>query len=139
MPISFLPVIKVLDVSDVELPIKVTATRRSDGNLWWKHTPAVPRVMHKYSEVQIASYSIQDRMNAYQFSQTLFNLLLFNTLQLHRPQKFTFTVENDAIQFTYYVDEDEVIFIPRLPRNGQLLRFTLVENFPVLKLHLKLQ
>jgi hypothetical protein len=138
MVVNHLPVIKVLDVSTIPIPLKVTVTRRTDGKLWWKYTNVVPDIMHDFSTIKIADTGIADRMEAYKFSQCLYNLLLYNNLQLDMVQKFVFTYENDMSTFIYFIDEDEVIIVPMLPCHGQSLKFTLYENkYPILKLQTK--
>lgn len=134
MGVSYLPIIKVFDVSDVDIPKKVTATRKTDGKLWWKYTNTIPVEQHEFSKIKIVNTGIVDRMVSYSFSQCLFNLLLYNNLELDRPQKYLFATENNMCTFTYFIDEDEIIVIPRLPSNNQILKFTLCHDCPVLKL-----
>jgi hypothetical protein len=137
MPVKYLPVIKVFDVSNVDIPQKVTITRKSDGKLWWKYANAVPTLKNEFNTIKIIDMGIPDRMVAYKFTQCLFNFMLYNNLQLNKPQKFTFTTDNDMCTFTYFIEEDEVIMIPKMPNNGQLIKFSLFENkFPVLKLQI---
>lgn len=135
MVVNFLPIIKVFDVSNIPIPLKVTVARRMDGKLWWKYCNAIPQFQHDFSKIKISDNGIVDRMVAYKFSQCLFNLLLYNNLNMSTPQKFIFVSESNISTFIYFIDEDEIIFIPKLPDHNHSLKFTLFEDkFPIIKL-----
>lgn len=135
MGIHYIPIIRVFDVSNLDIPKKVAASRRTDGKLWWKYANTIPVQQHEFSKIKIMNNAMTNKMEAYKFSQCLFNLLLYNNLQLDIPQKFTFTTENDMSTFIYFLDEDEVVVIPIMPNHHQLLKFTLYESkYPILKL-----
>jgi hypothetical protein len=132
--IQYLPIIKVLDFSDITIPKRVTVVRRDDGKLWWMYTNAIPEIKNDLNSIKILNNGIIDRFESYKFSQCLFNILLYNNLTLDRPQKFTFINDNGIATFTYFIDEDEIISIPILPQHNHSIKFTLYENYPVMKL-----
>lgn len=135
MTVDYIPLIKVFDVSKIDVPKKVTVNRRSDGKLWWMYADTAPTMKNNFSKIKISIGGIDDKYETYKFSQNLYNLFIYNNLDLETPQKFIFNSENNMNTFIYFIDEDEVIIIPKLPDHGQMLKFTLFENkFPILKL-----
>lgn len=130
---KYLPIIKVLDMSTIDIPKRITILRRDNGKLWWKYTDAIPTIQHNLSKIHISSSRISDRYESYKFTQCLFNLLLYNNLQLDRPQKFKIDeLCDNTISFTYFIDEEEIISIPIMPQHSHSLKFTLFDNYPVL-------
>lgn len=141
MVVEYLPTIKVLDVSSISIPLKVTVTRRNDGKLWWKYCNAIPQIQNDVSKINIAQSGTVDRLISYRFTQCLLNLLIYNNLAMSTPQKFIFSTDNDILVFIYFVDEDEIIYVPTLPNceGNQTLKFTLYEDkYPIMKLQMNL-
>lgn len=138
MVIEYTPVIRVHDVSTLQVPQKVTVTRRPDGQLWWKYAPVVPVQKNTPNEIKFIESRGGDRLEAHKFSQCLFNLVMYNEFDLGRAQKFLFTSDHNCNRFVYFMEEDEVVVVPKLPNHGQQVIFTLYEDtYPAMKLQTK--
>lgn len=135
--IRYLPYIKVLNLLDLEFPIKVAISRRGGESLWWKYAPCIPTILlDPRASVSVVNESFPDRFLSYLFSQTFFTIYMYNKLHLNDPLKFF--IDGDNHSFYYFFSEDEVLTIPLLTKHPSLtVILTQFDSQPVLKINVR--
>lgn len=134
--IQYLPCIRVINLLELDTPIKVTLSSRDDDTkMWWKFAPCIPSlVMDPRSSVTIVGTPYpEDRFKTYLLSQTFFTIYMYNKLSLDDPLKYY--IDDDGFTFYYFIAYGEVLAIPLLMRHPMLN--VLLSNFdhrPVLKI-----
>jgi hypothetical protein len=135
--IKYLPYIKVLDLMSLDVPIKVTTSRRGtiDGPLWWKFAPSIPVMrLDPRSAVSMVNGVFCDRFNAYLFSQAFFTFYMYNNLYMGNPLKYY--IDDTSYSFYYFIGEGEMLTVPLLVKHP-LLNVILTQfddGKPVLKI-----
>lgn len=131
MPVSFTPIIKVLNPCEYDTPIKVMAVKKDD-KLWWMHAPVVPTIVaNSRNNVKIIEGG-GDKFDTYLFSQLFQNVYMYNDLRMDLPQKFF--MEGNVLY--YFLDVDvETITIPLFYRSPTVsIMFTKFKDKPALKM-----
>jgi hypothetical protein len=140
--ITFVPLIKTVDLTKLDKPIKLTIDKKDatkDGPLWWKYVPFIPSiVMDPRTAVSVVSEEFDSPFMAYLFSQTFFTIYMYNKLDFDDPLKFY--VETDSNSFYYFINQGEIIYIPLLLKNENLsVILTKFNDLPALKIQCKPQ
>jgi hypothetical protein len=132
--VQYMPCIKVLNLVDIEYPVKLAISKRGGHSLWWKYAPCIPTiVMDPRTSVSVLNEVFMDRFSAYLFSQTFFNIYMYNKLSFDDPLKFY--VDEDHYSFYYFLSEGEVITIPLLRQHPLLVvMLTRFDDRPVIKI-----
>ena len=133
--IKYVPLIKSVDLKNLERPIKLTVDKKDDkGPLWWKYTSFVPSiVMDPRTAVTVITEKFDNPFMAYLFSQTFFTIYMYNKLDFDDPLKFY--IEEESNSFYYFINRGEVLYIPLLLKHDALnVTLTQFNDLPVLKI-----
>lgn len=116
------PCVKVVDVSHLDSPVKVTLHAR-----WWELThDVIPRAN---TDIKQCVRVVRNLFNAkaFVFEQVLVNILMFNNLNLEDPYKFAY--DDKTCTFVYFMNDGESIVVPPLPQTkSHLVHFTLFDK-----------
>lgn len=137
---NFVPLIRSVNLLELEKPIKLTIDTKGDsGPLWWKYTPFIPTIqMDPRTAVSIDLDKFDNRFMAYLFSQTFFTIYMYNKMDFDDPLKFY--VDDDTNSFYYFINKGEILYIPLLTKHDDLnVTLTHFNELPVLKIQVSKQ
>jgi len=135
MVVVHTPIIRILDVCQMDTPIKVMVTRLNGDKLWWKHAPVIPKlVTTERNKVKIINDPDKiDKMTSYLFTQLFFNILFYNNFKLDVPQKYY--IDRDCTFYYFMEIEKDIIIIPLFFRHPSVeIIFTQFKDRPALKI-----
>lgn len=134
--ISYVPLIKTIDLTTLEKPIKLTVDKKTpnDDHLWWKYVSYIPTIiMDPRTAVSVITEKFENPFMAYLFSHTFFTIYMYNKLDFDDPLKFY--VEEETNSFYYFINQGEILYIPLLIKHKNLkVILTQFNNLPVLKI-----
>lgn len=136
--INYVPIIKVINLLNLERPIKVMVVSRDNDTLWWKFKECVPEIqMDPRSSVSfVANRDFGGSFSTYLISHTFYTIYMYNKLILNNPTNYL--VSGSTI--FYFFNNNEVITIPYLFRHPFLtVILTQINGRPVLKISVEKQ
>jgi hypothetical protein len=137
---NFVPLIKSINLLELDKPIKLTIDSKSEGGvLWWKYTPFIPKIqMDPRNGVSVVLNHFDNPFMAYLFSQTFFTIYMYNKMDFDNPLKFY--VESETNSFYYFINQGEILYIPLLIKHNDLnVLLTHFNELPVLKIQVTKQ
>lgn len=135
MSANYTPIIKTVDLTSLDYPIRVTIDKKKDDDTWWwKYEPYVPTILKDpKSSIAFITNKFENRFFAYLFIQSFFTIYMYNKLDFDDP--IHFYVDDDNNSFYYFINYGEYLNIPLLVKNENLkIILTVFNKMPALKI-----
>lgn len=134
-----IPVFQPHTLNDFTKPLYIQLVKDSRDCFCWNIKNGIPPGLKKNSyNVEFNEEILKNILDAYRkfcFVHFITNIMLYNDLDMSHMLKYNFELFSDGIQFTYFLEENEIIWIPPMIKENFLkVSLSVVSNRPSLKI-----